>query len=147
MARAILIFLTWIGLVVSYPASTKLDLVPVLVSQDDTTKLEVGTTHTGRVELTLPLKITTKEELITWMTYAMRIMASRINITLASADAEHVPPERIEKLKNSSMAINHFLEKMNHTEKGVEMKMPEAHKITKTMATSGVKVNIAHSIG
>lgn len=79
--------------------------------------VEVGATHTGKVEVTLPFKITTKEELITWVTYAMRIMASRINITLASADPEVMPPEKMEKLKNSSVVINNFLEKMNNDER------------------------------
>lgn len=108
--------LLWIGLGTSYP-TTKLEPVPSNTTVSDRTMVEVGATHTGKVEVTLPFKITTKEELITWVTYAMRIMASRINITLASADPEVMPPERIEKLKNSSVVINNFLEKMNNEDR------------------------------
>ncbi|OXU29757.1 hypothetical protein TSAR_014807 [Trichomalopsis sarcophagae] len=122
------VLLLWIGLGTSYP-TTKLEPVPSNTTMADQTMVEVGATHTGKVELTLPFKITTKEELVTWVTYAMRIMASRINITLASADPEVMPPERIEKLKNSSVVINNFLEKMNNDERtrlsGDERNMPD----------------------
>lgn len=140
MAQSTFLFLLWLGFSLSYP-TTKLNPVSVNVYPNDSTRLEVGTTHTDSVELTLPVKIMTKEELITWVTYAMRIMASRINITLAAVDSEETPPEKIEKLRNSSVAINHLLERMNSEEKKrLEGRMPVYAKSTKMMSMSSLKV-------
>ncbi|XP_058804413.1 uncharacterized protein LOC131671756 [Phymastichus coffea] len=130
MVKRIFIIFLCIGYTTPLPA-TKLELIPDKVVHNDTTKVEVGATHSDKVEVTLPYKIMSREELITWVTYAMRLMASKINITLADADPMQTPPEKIEKLRNSSEAINHLLEKMNNGEK----KVVEKEKM-KTVAMS-----------
>lgn len=107
MARWIYILVLVIGLGSSHPA-TKLEPV----SQSNAPKVQIGASRTGQVELTLPLKITSKEELVTWATYAMRLMASKINITLADSE-DKMAPEKLQKLKNSTGIITKIIDKIS----------------------------------
>lgn len=120
-----LVLILGIGLGASHPA-TKLEPV-----QGDGAKVQVGSSRTDLVELTLPLKITNKEELITWVTYAMRLMASRINITLADVENK-MAPEKVEKLKNSTAVISKLIDKMS----GDMKKKPDGAKTVKSVMAS-----------
>ena len=87
------IFITTLILGFAYPMPpTKLNLVQKDLVNDELKSLS------DQVDVAIPLKIQTREDLISWVTYAMRIMASKINITLGDTnrtDSKNTPEKRL----------------------------------------------------
>jgi hypothetical protein len=142
MIRLHFLLALWIGLTNSLPTMRQ-DLASTNTAEDGPMNFEVGSRYTDQVEFTIPFKIANKAELVTWVTYAMRMMANRINVTLEAPNPE-ISPEKIEKLRNSSIIINHLIDTINSMERmnksSEEQNKPENTKISNTMSFSTVKV-------
>ncbi|CAB0032122.1 unnamed protein product [Trichogramma brassicae] len=139
--RLALIVLIWLGAAASTPVTRKLQPVNDTVSAAaaaTTTTISPSNSmrHKGKIEIQSPSAKVSKEDLISWITYAMRLMASKINITLATAEHDDsLPRENIEKLRNSSLLLNHFIDDLKE-----ETKRSNA---TKSLTSAGFKVILA----
>ncbi|KAJ8679329.1 hypothetical protein QAD02_015116 [Eretmocerus hayati] len=127
LGKMFFLLLPFFALCVSHPTS-QIEPVAVATNQNNSSRIELEN-NSGANVVTLPLKIT-RDEIITLVTYAMRVMASRINVTLHNAEVEKLPAEKIEILRNSSVAIDRFLKKMSsEAQTRKDNKMKSANEI------------------
>uniref|UniRef100_A0ABD2XVF4 Uncharacterized protein n=1 Tax=Trichogramma kaykai TaxID=54128 RepID=A0ABD2XVF4_9HYME len=136
--RLALIVLIWLGATASTPVTRKLQPVNDTVSAAavKTVSPSNSTLHKGKIEIQSPAAKVSKEDLISWISYAMRLMASKINITLATAEHDDsLPRENIEKLRNSSLLLNHFIDDLKEETK--------RFNATKSLMSAGFKVILA----